>query len=151
MKIIQQNSLTPNQQKQALLIWNAVYPIAFNYTETAFDAYLNSISPIDHYVIEINQKLAGWCFVFNRNEKRWFGIIVDSTHHGLRLGKKLITTIQSHEKELYGWVITDQNLPRPNGFTYPSPMPFYQKLGFKQIPEITDTFKGVNTIQIVWK
>lgn len=152
MKITQQNSLTENQKAQLFKLWNSVYPIAFQYADlAAFEVFLNSISPIKHYMLELDNVFAGWCFIFDRNDERWFGIVVDPSFHKKGLGKTLIHTIQSDEDELNGWVITDKNLLKTNGEIYPSPLQFYLKIGFNQMPEITETYNGVNVVKINWQ
>src|SRR6478736_8594786 len=88
MKIIQTADLTL-EQKQALFdLWNSEYPEKICYREISeFEIYLKGLQEIKHflYVDDFNYIL-GWGFVFVRDKKNWFGIIINEKKQGKGFG-----------------------------------------------------------------
>ena len=153
MKIIKLNSLNEFQFQELFKIWNAEYPEILNYKNLEdFKVYLHNLIQPNHYLV-INQEdqIFGWYFDFERENQRWFGIILSSKLHGRGLGRRLLEIGKKTQKELCGWVINEEKYLKSDGSLYKSPLGFYQKNGFgidDRVALETEKFKA---IKISWK
>lgn len=152
MIFIQLSVLTENQKKEILDLWNAEYPEKLNYKNLAdFEKYLVSLTEQSHILlVDKHQKIKGWYFDFNRNEKKWFAIIIASTLHGKGFGTKLLNLAKKKELELNGWVIDHNEEQKKNGQYYSSPLEFYLKNGFNKMDNDRLELEKISAVKIKW-
>ncbi len=139
-------------QKEAIVaIWNEQYPVSIRHEglET-FDAYLAALSNVIHYLLLDADTLAGWFATFDRNDERWFSVIVDGQYQRQGLGLQLLRAAQNDEAVLNGWV-TDHNISlKQNGQPYLSPLGFYLKNGFDVLPDVRFENEKLSAVKIRW-
>jgi GNAT superfamily N-acetyltransferase len=112
-------------------LWNKEYPATLAHkTLEDFEAYLATLSYCKHYLLVENTAIFAWGFEFDRNEERWFALIVDENEQGKRIGSQLLNRMKHENKTLNGWVIDHSNAKMSDGSFYRSPMTFYLKNGF---------------------
>ncbi len=116
-------------------MWNDEYPNFLRYENvTDFDQYLAKLKNAEYHIVETYNEIVGWAVKFDRDEGKWFVIMVNSQKQTRGIGTKLIESIKENVIELNGWVIDKDNYYKTNGDNYKSPVDFYKKIGF----EITD-------------
>ncbi|HQU84552.1 MAG TPA: GNAT family N-acetyltransferase [Pyrinomonadaceae bacterium] len=152
MKIFETKELTAAQKKHVVEMWNNEYPANIAYSDVSgFDEYLNGFHTKRHFLaIDENGEIVGWALIFDRDDVLWFAIIIDGKAQGKGLGVKLIETLQSAEKRLFGWVIDNDESVKSNGEKYRSPLGFYRKLGFKVHHHEKYLKGGISGVKIEW-
>ena len=153
MKIIEQKELTIEQKIEILELWNSEYPVNLVFSRISeFDDYLNERPNKKHFLlIDSSGEIAGWSCVFDRENARWFAIIINGKMQGQGFGVKMIDALKSAEKRFFGWVIDHNDSRKSNGEVYKSPLEFYKKLGF-QVRENERLEKdGISGVKIEWK
>ena len=153
MNFIEYQILPDTIWPQLMDIWNEVYPkILIKNNLEAFRAELTKYQDYWHIVnYDTEGQVVGWYFDFIREDDRWFGIIIRRDSHGRGIGKELIELAKQKRGRLCGWVFPKSEYLKRDGSHYPSPIPFYEKLGFTTLPEVkleTDTF---TLIKIQWE
>lgn len=145
--------LDKSQIGQLYDLWNNEYPINIRYeTIREFEGYLNNLHDSSHYLlIDKLFKTIAWCCVFERDQERWFAIIVDSRDQSKGIGSSLLHHIQKKYDQLNGWVIDHNNDIKSNGDNYISPLSFYLKNDFTLIPEIRLELEKISAVKISWK
>lgn len=134
-------------------IWNNEYPVnlAFKSLHNV-DTYLNNLIDAKHFfVVDKQNKMQAWAVIFERDYEKWFAIIVDNSYHQLGLGTKILNRLKTFSTELNGWVIDHQNDKKANGEPYRSPLAFYLKNEFIQIPEIRLELDEISAVKINWR
>ncbi|MCF2875809.1 MULTISPECIES: GNAT family N-acetyltransferase [unclassified Tenacibaculum] len=152
MKFITRPTLSTTEKLEIFELWNNEYPEKLSYaTIDEFDQYLQNLLDQSHILlVDQNEKIRGWYFDFERDNERWFAIILDSSVHGHGFGTKILDLAKQKEKELNGWVI-DHNLDKKkNGDLYNSPLNFYLKNGFKKLAENRLELEKISAVQIKW-
>jgi GNAT superfamily N-acetyltransferase len=142
------------QQKNTLFhLWNNEYPADLRYqNREQFDKYLNQLENLSHLLLtDENGQINGWAFVFDRENTRWFAIILDGAIQRRGYGKKLLETIQETESVLYGWVTDHDRDKKSNGETYYSPLGFYLKCGFEVLPDQRLETEKISAVKIKWE
>ena len=152
MDFIQLIALTRNQKKEVLHLWNTEYPEKLNYQNLPdFDKYLASLKDQSHIIlVDKHQKIKAWYFDFNREDKKWFAIIIDTTLHGKGYGTKLLNLAKEKEPELNGWVVDHNKDIKKNGQYYSSPLDFYLKNGFNKMDNNRLELEKISAVQIKW-
>lgn len=152
MKIVEQTELTPGQKSRIVELWNAEYPLSLAYTkDEKFDEYLNGLSGIRYFLLfDQAGEIRGWAITFNRENARWFAIIVDSTIQGRGYGVKLMNRLKETENKLFGWVIDHNNSRKLNGDKYISPLGFYKKIGFRVLENKRLESAKMSAVCIEW-
>lgn len=152
MKIIEQTELTEDQKSRVVELWNAEYPVDLKHSEVSeFDKYLNERPNKKHFLlIDSSNKIVGWACAFDRENARWFAIIIDGKMHGQGLGVKLIDALKTAENRFFGWVIDHADSKKSNGESYRSPLGFYKKLGFKVHENERIEKEGISGVKIEW-
>lgn len=147
------SSLSPEVRKQIRGIWNEEYPkVLCQKSQEKFDAYIDSLEDAAHtLVLDSRQKVQGWYADFNRENDRWFLIILSSKLQGKSVGKQLITKAQQKHKRLNGWAIFSDQYEKANGTFYKHPIGFYEKLGFCIRRDIIFQTEIMNTLKIEWQ
>lgn len=153
MKIIEQQALTKEQQRQVIGLWNKEYPDTLSYqTEEEFDDYLKGLNGLEHLLLTGEQgALQGWAITFEREGATWFAIILDSQLHGKGLGSKLLDRLKLKHKILNGWVIDHNRALKPDGKPYRSPLGFYLKNDFKVLSGTRLELDKISAVKIIWQ
>jgi GNAT superfamily N-acetyltransferase len=153
IKIITTNSLDNSQIKVIYDLWNAEYPKNLTHQNLSdFENYLNALTNQCHMLlIDNNGAIKGWYFDFNRNNEKWFAMILGSEIHGKGFGTLLLNEAKKRESELNGWVIDKTDYLKQNGVGYKSPIPFYLKNGFQLLPEIRLELEHLSAVKITWE
>lgn len=144
--------LNKKQKVEIIKLWNEEYPIQLNYEKLEdFESYLEHLNNCTHYLIHnSNNIIKAWAFKFERENKKWFAIIVAKEFQGTGIGKKLLEKIKANETEVLGWVIDNSNDYKKNGEKYISPVDFYIKCNFSITSERLQS-NLIAAIQIKWK
>lgn len=134
-------------------IWNNEYPVNLAFKSLHdVDTYLNNLIDAKHFfVVDEQNKMQAWAVIFERDYEKWFAIIVDNSFHQLGLGTKILNRLKTFSTELNGWVIDHQNDMKANGESYRSPLAFYLKNEFIQIPEIRLELDKISAVKINWR
>ena len=152
MEFIKCSSLAQSEKLQVLDLWNNEYPEKLGYTSMAsFDTYLENLKDPSHILlIDEDNKIKGWYFDFERENEKWFAIILDSQIHGKGIGSKMLELAKAKENELNGWVIDHSTDKKKNGEIYTSPLPFYLKNGFKKLTKDRLELDNISAVKIKW-
>ena len=131
-------------------LWNQEFPAQLGYGQLEdFEQYLSNLIEPKHWLLEEHGKVLAWALTFQREEERWFAIMVVRSHQGMRLGSRLLHTLKENETVLNGWVIDHNRDVKVNGSHYHSPLEFYIRLGFKVLPERMENEK-ISAVKIRW-
>lgn len=145
------NTLTLAQKEQILELWNSEFPRQIAHENLAsFENYLSKLEDVRHLLVEVEGEVRGWFSGFEREGETWFIIIISRKAQGLGLGKKLMLEAMKHYDALNGWIVNHQEYNRQDEEQYPSPAVFYQKLGFRVLPEVTLEKGGIVSTKIAW-
>ena len=153
MNIIVRDHLNLDDKSRILRLWNQEYPERLTYNSfDDFDQYLNKLKNLNNYLLLDKQnKLKGWASTFDRDNEKWFAIIISSELHGQGIGTKLLDLLKYDESNLNGWVI-DHNLDKKlDGNTYRSPLEFYVKNDFEILKDIRLDIDIMSAVKINWK
>lgn len=153
MKIKETSQLTESQKDELLKLWNSEYPEPLAHgSREDFDKYMDGVENHKHFLLLSNDGLIkGWHFQFTREGETWFGMIISSELQGQGFGSKLLNEGKKKATALSGWVIDHTDYFKSNGETYPSPMAFYLKNGFKIAPGIRPKEGKIKAAKVVWK
>lgn len=150
MKIVYSDSLSLGDKDFILKLWNNEYPSSIQHKDMkSLDAYLNTLVSPKHYFLIAAKKTVGWYCDFDRDNARWFAMIIDRAMQGNGAGTKLIENAKKINTELNGWVVQDDSLIRKDGSVYPSPISFYKRRGF-EITDKTWETEALKTVKIKW-
>lgn len=153
MKTITTNSLDKLQKKVIFELWNAEYPKNLTHKYLSdFENYLNALTDQHHLLlIDKNSAIKGWYFDFDRNNEKWFAMILATEIHGKGFGTLLLKEAKKRESILNGWVIEKTYYLKQNGDFYVSPVPFYLKNGFQLMSDIRLELEHLSAVKITWK
>lgn len=152
MRIIETFDLNEFRKNELLTLWNNEYPEKLSYRNLIeFDEYLKNLNKLKHLLlIGNNDEINGWAFSFDRENERWFAIILSEKQQGQGVGRKMLDKLKLNEKELNGWVIDHNNDKKPNGKTYNSPLEFYHKCGFIVVSDKRLESEKITAVKIKW-
>jgi GNAT superfamily N-acetyltransferase len=144
--------LDKGARQQLLQLWNAEYPAKLAYNSLLeFEGYLEELSCPTHFLLTNDSALIrGWAFTFEREDKKWFGVILSGAVQGQGWGRKMLDALKQSENELNGWVIDHNNERKINGQSYSSPLKFYEKLGFEVVKEVRLELDKISAVKIRW-
>lgn len=141
-----------NEIKQLMELWNNEYPNTLEYSHISeFQIYLQKLGDQHHYLLGEGKNIYGWCFTFDRDDERYFAIIVSRAQQGYGWGKKLLEKAKSDSESLTGWVIDGDTYIRVDGTSYISPLKFYRKQGFKLYPDERLEIHSISAVKIRWQ
>lgn len=145
--------LYPEIRQQIRTIWNEEYPeIICEKSKEKFDAYIDSLEDAAHtLVLDEQKKVQGWYADFNRDNDRWFLIILSTKLQRKGIGKQLIERAQQKHNKLNGWAIFSDTYKKADKTFYSNPIGFYEKLGFCIRRDITFETKIMKTLKIEWQ
>jgi len=153
IKISKFKILDESQKKALFWLWNNEYPAKLCYNEiTQFENYLSQLQNTNHYLIYDDFKnISAWAFTFDRENSRWFAIILDKKTQNKGIGTQLLQHLKAEEKKLYGWVIDHENDFKVDGTKYKSPLIFYTINGFEILPKQRLEFDMISAVKIKWE
>lgn len=143
--------LDKNEKVAIMSLWNEEYPVALAHSSLSdFECYLKSLGQPQHFLARQNEQIVGWATKFDRDEKRWFVIILSSHLHKKGIGSNLLDRLKYEETELNGWVIDHHREKKINNHPYNSPLDFYSKNGFA--PEASQRIEtsSLSAVKITW-
>jgi predicted GNAT family N-acyltransferase len=151
-KIIIKNKLNEQEKQQVLDLWNNEYPEKLSYNNLGeFDHYLKNLHNINHFLLTDNiDQILGWALTFERENEKWFAIILSEKVQGKGLGRKILEELKKVEPVLNAWVIDHNNDLKKNGQTYLSPLKFYEKCGFKIQTANRLELDKISAVKIKW-
>jgi len=131
MKITPTTALSLVQTAQIAALWDAEFPHTLQHK---FYALLESARAWQHFIVEADGQVLAWGGIFTQNNDTRFSLLVATQDQGKGLGKQLIAQMRQYAGELEGWVVDQADVRKQDGSLYPSPLTFYQKLGFEVLP-----------------
>lgn len=152
LKIIKTTEINEEAKKQIFDLWNNEYPEKLTYNNlTEFDNYLFNLSNLNHYLLTNKEDfILGWAITFERNNEKWFAIILSKKIRGQGLGRKMLNELKKDELILNGWVIDHNNDKKKNGNQYISPLKFYEKCDFKILVNERLELDKISAVKIKW-
>lgn len=153
MDLIEKKNLDDNDKVQISRIWNNEYPISLNFSDSeGLENYLAKLSDPSHFILQDQKgQIVAWACKFERDNGRWFALILDESIHGKGKGTTMLNLIKENEKELNAWVIDKEDSFKINGEVYKSPLNFYLKNDFTICPEIRMENEKMSAVKIIWK
>lgn len=94
--------------------------------------------------------ILGWALKFERENEKWFAIILSEIIKGKGLGRKMLNELKKEEQVLNGWVIDHNNDKKKNGQLYVSPLKFYEKCDFEIIVNERLELDKISAVKIKW-
>jgi GNAT superfamily N-acetyltransferase len=150
-ELIATTLLTSAQRSALIRLWNDEYPVQIALQgEEGLENYLRSIQNATHYFAEKNGEIVGWACAFDRDNERWFAIIVDSSAHRSGVGSNLLGCLQETNTALVGWAVDKVGYTRANGAHYSSPLLFYVHHGFHVLDERLE-IPALSAVKISWQ
>jgi GNAT superfamily N-acetyltransferase len=152
MNFLQTRSLSTTQKEDILILWNSVSPanIAHN-TMESLESYFSTLEDVVYTLtLDEHDRIVGWFADFNRDNGRWFAMLLDESIHGKGVGSQLLTQVKSRYNEISGWVIDHSNDARLDGNPYISPINFYLKNGFEIISDIRLELGHLSCVKMMW-
>ena len=152
MNFIARLSLSTLAKMEILELWNNEYPEQLAYkSKEEFDEFIDNLNGQSHIlIVDSNHSIKGWYVDFNRNNEKWFVIILDSNIQRKGFGEKMIELAKAKESHLNGWVIDHNRDRKRNGETYKSPLKFYLKNGFKKVSKTRLELHNISAVKIKW-
>ena len=152
LELIQKTKLNGQEIKQVLDLWNSEYPEKLSYNNlTEFDNYFQNLSNLTHFLLTIDRNLIlGWALTFDRENEKWFAIILSENIKGMGLGRKMLDKLKQTNQVLNGWVIDHNNDKKKDGQLYVSPLKFYEKCGFEIISGVRLELEKISAVKIKW-
>lgn len=153
MHIITTTHLTTDQKAAIFRLWNNEYPEQIGYSDMAgLGRYLANLTDQAHYLyIDEHSTITGWAFSFEREQERWFAIIVDSTQQRKGVGGAMLARLKEAAPSLNGWVVDHERYVRKNGERYASPLGFYTKHGFEVCADTRLEIDVLSAVKIRWR
>lgn len=153
LSIVKENTLSEAHKHTLRNLWNREYPLVLTYDRPEdFALYLRRLENARHYLlISENGIVYGWAFDFDREQEKWFGIIVASEMQGKGFGSQLLQKIKENNSVLNGWMIDRDSDLKSNGETYKSPAKFYRKHNFTLLAHERMGFDKISAIKINWR
>jgi len=143
-----------NLQKQAIMyIWNDVYPAQLAHTTImSFEKYLTPLKNEHHILVQDNvDAIVGWFVTFDRQQERWFAMLLADQIKGQGIGSELLRQAKAMNKVLNGWVVAHNDYKRTDGACYRSPLGFYVKNEFEVLEENRLEDPKLSVIQVRWE
>ena len=152
LKIMETTKLNEQAKRQVLDLWNNEYPEKLSYNNLAdFDNYLQNQSNLTHFLLTSDENLIiGWALTFDRENEKWFAIILSEKIKGEGLGRKMLDSLKKTESILNGWVIDHNEDKKKNGQKYISPLKFYEKCGFEILTKERLELDKISAVKIKW-
>lgn len=152
LKVRRTSDLTDQEKVEVSNLWNSQYPEQLSYhTLAAFDEYLQNLNNLTHFLLTNElDVIFGWALTFERENEKWFAIILSDEIKGKGFGRKLLDQLKETEPVLNGWVIDHYNNRRTNGEPYISPLKFYEKCDFEILTDARLELAKISAVKIKW-
>jgi GNAT superfamily N-acetyltransferase len=152
MRFIETLHLSDEAWHSVYGLWNTEFPVKLHKaTLTDFKENIGKWDAVRHTLAIDGAKVVGWLADFDRDDERWFALIIASSSNGTGVGTRLIMRAKKRNGILNGWVINGPGYLRQDGSSYRNPLPFYKKMGFQLVPgELLDQ-DGFEAVKIRWK
>lgn len=143
---------TSDEKHGILALWNEEYPAQLSHKNVdSLNAYLNGCKAQTHWFVRHKSgAICGWFMLFERNDEKWFAMIVNRTHQGKGLGNSLLTEVKKLELVLNGWAVDKDQYQKRDGSSYHAPLEFYLKNGFEVKPDVRFETDVLSSVKIVW-
>lgn len=153
LKISQTPELNEQVKNEVFDLWNNEYPEKLSYNHLSeFDDYLQKLTNSTHFLLTNNKNvLFGWAFTFDRENEKWFAIILSEKIQGEGWGRNMLDNLKQKESILNGWVIDHNNDKKKNGQAYLSPLGFYEKCGFSILEKERLELDNISAVKIRWQ
>lgn len=153
MKFTETENLNKEQKTKVLELWNREYPKKLSLPGLdAFEQYLQNLGDKRHILLLDEQgTVKGWLISFIRDKERCFVMVLDPSMQGKGWGSKILDRAKKSDSELNGWVIDHNTELKQNGEKYISPIRFYEKNGFRILPDTATIKEGIHGIKVTWK
>lgn len=141
-----------NRLKEAIFdLWNQEYPSVIQLASLPdLDLYLERLRSLYHlFLMDDQDKVAGWLFLFEREGETWFAMILDRKVQGQGYGSRLLAKAGTLTEVLNGWAIDRAEYYKADGSAYPSPLAFYRKMDFKVLEERLE--QPFASVKVRWK
>jgi len=140
--------LSEKHHAQINELWDEEYPTTL---AGRFPMLLDDAIMFKHFLIlDQAENVLAWSVYFQKDDEVRFSILVGRSNQGKGYGKQLINAMKNELPEFYGWVIDKPNFIRKDGSSYPSPLSFYLKLGFKILPDQRIDNDMINTVKVTF-
>jgi GNAT superfamily N-acetyltransferase len=151
-EIIETTELSRQAKQQVLELWNTEYPEKLAYNSlTEFDNFLQNLTKLKHFLLTNDSNfIFGWALSFDRDNEKWFAIILSEKIKGKGYGRKMLDELKQVEPILNGWVIDHNNDKKKNGLIYFSPLKFYEKCGFEIQTDNRLELDKISAVRIKW-
>ena len=151
MEIIKATGLSKEQKEKIRHLWNLEYPQQLMIDAVQLDDYLQKSENHHHILIlDKDETLIGWAYSFDRDDERWFSILVDRRFQKQGYGRMLLNLLKENESRLNGWVIDHPRYSKSSGEPYISPLPFYLVNGFRVCSETRYEDEKLSAVKMVW-
>ena len=153
LSIVEENKLSEAHMHTLRSLWNREYPLVLTYERPEdFVLYVRRLENARHYLLKNESGIVyGWAFDFDREQEKWFGIIIDSEMQGKGFGSMLLQKLKENNQTLNGWMIDRDSDLKSNGETYKSPGKFYRKHNFTLLAHERMGFDKISAIKISWQ
>jgi hypothetical protein len=150
--IVKTTKLNEQTSEYLLDLWNNEYPENLTYSNlNDFLEYLNKLSNTTHFLLTNDQNhILGWAFTFDRENEKWFVIIIAEKIKGKGYGRQILDSLKQNEPVLNGWVIDHNNYKKINGQTYFSPLKFYEKSDFEILKTQRLELEKISAVKLKW-
>lgn len=152
LSIVEEKKLSDTQLQTLRNLWNREYPAALVYKRPEdFVLYVRRLENVRHYLLKDESSIIyGWAFDFDREQEKWFGILVDGEMQGKGYGSLLMQKLKENNVSLNGWMIDRETDVKSNGENYKSPAKFYRAQQFALLPHERMGFDKISAIKITW-
>ncbi|ELR70789.1 hypothetical protein C900_03397 [Fulvivirga imtechensis AK7] len=152
MNFLETTTLDEKQKKQIYQLWNDEYPACLNYDSVEqFESYLSKLhNQLYILLVNENNEVRGWYAEFDRDNNRWFAMILHHELQGKGFGSRILKKSKTNNAELNGWVIDSNGYKKTNGDIYQSPLLFYIKNGFTPLIETRLETHQLSAVKIKW-
>jgi len=153
MTFLQTSTLSPTQKENVLTLWNSVPPanIAHDSMESLAEYFTTLEDVVYTLTLDDTNRIVGWFADFNRDNGRWFAMLLDQSIHGKGVGSQLLTQVKSRYDEISGWVIDHDKDIRLDGSPYISPVNFYLKNGFEIVSDVRLELDYLSCVKMRWR
>lgn len=150
-QLLKKTQLSNSDKELLMELWNSEYPLTISYKSLDdFEAHLKTLANPTHYILELKEEIVGWAFKFNRDNERWFALILDEKIQRKGIGSTILEIIKHKESNLCGWVIDHGNAIKNDGSTYNSPINFYAKHDFQIMHALRLETQHISAVKIYW-
>ena len=152
LTIIQKLKLDDETQVELFNLWNEECPEKLSHKNIdEFEDHFLKRENSKHFIVTNQEtKIVGWAYCFDRDNEKWFAIILSDKIHGKGVGRKLLDKLKQTENTLNGWVIDHNNDKKNNGQTYISPITFYKKCDFEILENTRIENEKLKAVKIKW-